>query len=184
MSVKSTLIAAGIILLVFAVIGYFYGEHKYDTGYDDAVATLTQDSTSVDTLTIVKYDTVYINIHHYIRADVDTVNESLVFSTQIDTSVVIAEDTVVVLKQDISFAPSFITDGGGNEWTVYTKDDFKGYFDIITDIQIRPVEKLVEVVKKVFRTVKGPVPADPAFYNTFWFGSVFATIAILLIGLL
>ena len=164
----------------------------YRAGEDDTIANLTQDSTSVDTLTIVKYDTVYINIHHYVRADVDTVsgalnealNGAIIYSTNIDTSVVINEDTVVVLKQDISFAPSFITDGGGNEWTVYTKDDFKGYFDIITDIQIRPVEKLVEVVKKVFRTVKVPVPADPPFYNTFWFGSVFATIAILLIGLL
>ena len=164
MSVKSTLIAAGIILLVFAVIGYFYGEHKYDKGYEDCLNSLTIDSTKTDTLTIVKYDTVYINIHHYVRADVDTVNESLVFSTKIDTSVVIDKDTVVTLNQSISFS--------------------QGYFDIITDIQIRPVEKLVEVVKKVFRTVKVPVPADPPFYNTFWFGSVFTAIAILLIGLL
>jgi len=171
-STKSTLIAIGIAIAVLIASNYYTYKTAYSKGYDDAVATLTTDSVSVDTLTIVKYDTVYINIHHYIRADVDTVsgalnealNGAINYSTNIDTSVVIDKDTVVVLRQDISFS--------------------EGYFDIITDIQIRPVEKLVEVTKTVFRTVKVPVPADPAFYNTFWFGSVFATIAILLIGLL
>ena len=188
MSTKSLLISVGIVAVLLIASHYFTYKTAYSKGYDDAVATLTIDSTKTDTITVVKYDTVYIKIHHYTRADVDTVHnvtgDALIYKMLVDTSVVIAEDTVVVLKQDISFAPSFITDGGGNEWTVYTKDDFKGYFDIITDIQIRPVEKLIEVTKTVFRTVKVPVPADPPFYNTFWFGSVFATIAILLIGLL
>ena len=164
MSVKSTLWAIGIAIAVLIASNYYTYKTAYSKGYDDAVATLTIDSTKTDTLTIVKYDTVYINIHHYTRADVDTVNESLVFSTQIDTSVVVDSVEVFHLKQSVSFS--------------------QGYFDIITDIQIRPVEKLVEVTKTVFRTVKVPVPADPPFYNTFWFGSVFATIAILLIGLL
>ena len=153
MSIKSSLLSVGVIMAIFLIGGYFYGEHKYDKGYDDAVATLTTDSTAVDTVLTVEYDTVYIYFPYYAEAQIDTVYESLVFSTQIDTSVVINEDTVVVLKQDISFAPSFITDGGGGKWTVYTQDDFKGYFDIITDIQIRPVEKLVEVTKREFRTV-------------------------------
>ena len=164
MSVKSTLWAIGIAIAVLIASNYYTYKTAYSKGYDDAVATLTIDSTAVDTITVVKYDTVYINIHHYIRADVDTVNESLVFSTQIDTSVVVDADTMATLTQDISFSD--------------------GYFGIITDLFIRPTEKIVEVTKTVFRTVKVPVPADPAFYNTFWFGSVFATIAILLIGLL
>ena len=47
MSTKSTLIAAAVILLTFVAICYFYGEGKYRSGYNDAVATLTQDSTAV-----------------------------------------------------------------------------------------------------------------------------------------
>ena len=172
MSTKSTLIAVGIIILML-IASFFTGRITcYRAGEDDTIANLTQDSTSVDTLTIVKYDTVYIKIHHYVRADVDTVsgalnealNGAINYSTNIDTSVVVDSVEVFHLKQSISFS--------------------EGMFEVLSKIDIYPIEKIVEVTKTVFRTVKVPVPADPPFYDTFWFGSIFTAIAILLIGLL
>jgi len=186
MSTKSLLISVGIVAVLLIASHYFTYKVGYSNGTDDTIATLTQDSTTVtsDTTWNIR-DSVVIKYKwaRLVFADVDTVNESLVFSTQIDTSVVIAEDTVVVLRQDISFAPSFITDGGGNEWTVYTKDDFKGYFDIITDIQIRPVEKLVEVTKTSFRTVVKEVTVSE-FPNTWLTGFISGVISFLIMVLL
>ena len=163
MSTKSTLIAVGIIILML-IASFFTGRITcYRAGEDDTIANLTQDSTSVDTLTIVKYDTVYINIHHYIRADVDTVNESLVFSTQIDTSVVVDSVEVFHLKQSVSFS--------------------QGYFDIITDLQIRPVEKLIEVTKTSFRTVVKEVTVSE-FPDTWLTGFISGVISFLIMVLL
>ena len=167
MSTKSLIVAGGIVLILLAVSNFITWRVTKNIVTDDVIATLTTDSTAVDTVLTVEYDTVYIYFPYYAEAQIDTVYESLVFSTQIDTSVVINEDTVVVLKQDISFAPSFITDGGGNEWAVYTKGDFK----ILTDLELRPVEKLVEVTKREFRTVPKEVPVSK-FPNTFMTGFV------------
>ena len=153
MSWKSTLITVGVIILTFAVIGYFYGEHKYIRGYDDTVATLSQDSTEViiDTFYIKGRETT-VYIPYYAEAVIDTVDNTIIYSTQIDTSVVIDKDTIAVLTQDIVFS--------------------EGYFDILTNILIKPVEKLVKVTKTEFRTVIKEVEADPPFYNTWIAGFI------------
>ena len=68
----------------------------------------------------------------------------------------------MVLNQDISFT--------------------EGVFETLLKIDIRPVEKIITVTKTEYRTVIKEVPADPPFYNTFVFGSVFTTIALLLLA--
>ena len=163
MSTKSTLISAGIILLVFAVIFYFYGEHKYDTGYDDAVATLTQDSTAVDTVLTVEYDTVYIYFPYYAEAVIDTVNEAIRYSTQIDTSVVIDSVEVAHITQDIYFS--------------------EGMFEILSKIDIYPIEKIIEVTKTQFRTVVKEVTVSE-FPNTWLTGFISGVISFLIMVLL
>ena len=166
MSIKSSLLSVGVIMAIFLIGGYFYGEHKYDKGYDDAVATLTTDSTAVviDTFyvkadTVTKYEWVLVNV-----ADVDSSKDALVYSTQLDTSIVIEGDTVATLREDISFSD--------------------GVFAILMDLELRPVEKIVEITRTEFRTVKVPVPADCTFPNTWLTGFISGLILFLSMVLL
>ena len=164
MTTKSLIVAGGIVLILLAVSNFITWRVTKSIVTDDVIATLTTDSTAVDTVLTVEYDTVYIYFPYYAGALIDTVGDDIVYSTQIDTSVVDKGIEVFHLKQSVSFS--------------------NGYFDIITDIQIRPVEKLVEVTKTTFRTVLKEVPANPPFYNTYIFGSVSTIVVILLMVLL
>ncbi len=131
--------------------------------YKDGQNSVIQDSVKTDTLTVIKIDTFYINIHHYIKAKVDTVGEVVFYSAKTDTVIIENQDTLAIIKEEITF----------NE----------GIFEVLMDIEIRPVEKLVEITKTVFRTAMVEVPADPPFYNTFWFGTVFTIIAAVLLAI-
>jgi len=164
MSVKSFLMAAGVEALIFVVFGYFYGEHKDSGGYDRAVATLSQDSTVVITDTVwVKADTV-IRYEWLIvsEAVIDTVEDVLTYSTHIDTTVIINKDTVAVISQDISLT--------------------EGIFETLMKIDIRPVEKIINVVKTEFRTVVKEVRIS-SFPNTFLTGFISAVITIIAVAL-
>ena len=164
MSTQQVIIAAGISLIILAAF-YFYGGHKYDKGYADAVAAVTVDSTEViiDTFyvetEVIKYEWLIVN-----EGVIDTVNEGVRYSTSLDTTVVIAQDTVLSLKQDISFS--------------------EGMFEVLSKIDIYPIERFIEVNKTVFRTVEVPVPADPSFPNTFLTGFLSAVITIITLVLL
>ena len=175
MSTKSTIIAVVLLAAGLFASHYFTYKTAYSTGYDAAVATLSVDSTAVDTV-ITKADTVFvIKFRHYVDADVDSISWvdetgqtdsvlfDIVYSTQIDTSVVSGTDTVATLTQNISFS--------------------NGYFDIVTDIQIRPVEKLVEVTKTSFRTVLKEVTVSE-FPNTWLTGFISGVISFLIMVLL
>ena len=165
MSVKSFLMAAGIEALIFVVFGYFYGEHKYDEGGDDTRASIVTDSTVVvttDTVwavadTVIRYEWLIVS-----EAVIDTVNDAVTYSTHIDTAVVIDGDTVAVIKQDISFVD--------------------GIYEILTKIEIRPVEKIINVVKTEFRTVIKEVRIS-SFPNTFLTGFISAIITIIALAL-
>ncbi len=164
MSFKSFLMAAGVEALIFVVFGYFYGEHKYDEGGDDTRASIVTDSTVVvttDTVwavadTVIRYEWLIIN-----EAVIDTVNEVVTYSTQIDTAVVMGKDTVALISQDISLT--------------------EGIFQTLMKIDIRPIEKIVNVVKTEFRTVIKEVPADPPFYNTWITGFISGIISFILL---
>ena len=164
MSWKAGILAGGIILILLAGSNFVTYKLSYKSGYNDAVASIVIDSTVItaDTVyaiadTVIRYEWLIVN-----EAETDTVDDVITYVTQIDTSVVIAQDTVVHLNQDISFS--------------------EGYFSILTDIQIKPIERFIEVTKTVFRTVEVPVPADPPFYNTFWFASVFWGVVAIIIA--
>ncbi len=157
--------AAGIEALIFVVFGYFYGEHKYDEGGDDTRASIVTDSTVVvttDTVwavadTVIKYEWLIVN-----EAVIDTVNDAVTYSTRIDTAVVINKDTVAIINQDISLT--------------------EGIFETLMKIDIRPVEKIINVVKTEFRTVVKEVQIS-SFPNTFLTGFISAVITIITVAL-
>ena len=164
MSVKSFLMAAGIEALIFVVFGYFYGEHKYDEGGDDTRASIVTDSTVVitDTVwakadTVIRYEWLIVS-----EAVIDTVEDVLTYSTHIDTAVVINKDTVAVISQNISLT--------------------EGIFETLMKIEIRPVEKIINVVKTEFRTVVKEVRIS-SFPNTFLTGFISAIITIIAVAL-
>ncbi len=165
MSFKSFLMAAGVEALIFVVFGYFYGEHKYDEGGDDTRASIVTDSTVVvttDTVwavadTVIRYEWLIIN-----EAVIDTVNEVVTYSTQIDTAVVMGKDTVALISQDISLT--------------------EGIFQTLMKIDIRPVEKIINVIKTEFRTVIKEVRIS-SFPNTFLTGFISAVITIIIVAL-
>ena len=152
MSTKSTLVAAGIVLLLLAASHYFTYKTAYNKGYDDCLNTLTQDSTkkTVDTV-YIKGREVTVYIPYYAEAYTDTVQGAIVYKTQIDTSVVIEQDTVMHLTQDISLT--------------------EGIFEILSEIDIFPIERIVTVDKTTFRTVVKEVTVSE-FPNTFLTGLI------------
>ena len=157
--------AAGIEALIFVVFGYFYGEHKYDEGGDDTRASIVTDSTVVvttDTVwavadTVIKYEWLIVN-----EAVIDTVNDAVTYSTRIDTAVVINKDTVAIINQDISLT--------------------EGIFETLMKIDIRPVEKIINVVKTEFRTVVKEVRIS-SFPNTFLTGFIPAIVTTIAVAL-
>ena len=54
-------------------------------------------------------------------------------------------------------------------------------FEVLRDIEIRPVGKLINVVETIFQTVPVEVPADPPFYNTWIIGFISGIISFLLL---
>ncbi len=163
MNTKFTLIA--IALLAAGLFAYhtWYGDYREQVGVDKTVATLSQDSTTIeiDTVwavadTVIKYEWIFVNV-----AEIDTVEDVLTYSTQLDTTVIVDKDTVLVLTADISLT--------------------EGIFETLMKIDIRPIEKIINVVKTKFRTVIKEVRIS-SFPNTFITG--FISMAILVIGFL
>ncbi len=163
MNTRPIIIAAGISLIILAAF-YFYGEHKDREGYNRAVATLTQDSTvvEIDTVRVPYPDPFPVYIKVKVEAETDTTDNTIIYSTHIDTALVINKDTVAVINQDISF-----TDG---------------IFETLMRIEIRPVEKIINVVKTEFRTVVKEVRIS-SFPNTFLTGFISAVITIIVVAL-
>ena len=149
MSVRSTLLAIGITIVVLIASHYFYGEFKYKSGHRDGVSSVVQDSVKVDTVfvevEVIKYEWIVVK-----EAEVDTVDEIITYSTSLDSTFVVDKDTVAVLKQDISFT--------------------EGIFEILTNIEIRPIEKLI--IKTEYKTIEVLVPESNPFYNTTVFGII------------
>ena len=153
-----------LILSIFVAIAYFYSERRYVAGYNAGFHSVIQDSSITHTDTVFTTDTVKVRYDVVREAEIDTINDALRYTTQIDTSVYENGTKVATLKQDISLT--------------------RGIFSILTDIDVFPVERLVTTTETVYQTATVEVPASPPFYNTFWFGSASTIIAILLIVLL
>ena len=153
MSVKFNLIAAGILIVGLAALIYFYGGSRYKDGHRDGVSSVVQDSLKVDTVfvdvPVIEYEWIVIK-----EAEVDTVDKVITYSTSLDSTFVVDKDTVAVLKHDISFA--------------------EGIFEILTNIEIRPVEKLI--IKTEYKTIEILVPESNPFYNTTVFGIILTLI--------
>ncbi len=165
MSIKLNLLAAGILILVFAAIGYFYSEGRYKSGYKDAVASVTQDSVEIriDTVKIPYPDPFPVYLERTIDADIDTVDNIITYSTHIDSTVIIDGDTVAVINLDISLTEAI--------------------FKILMEIDIRPAEYLITLTRTEFRTVPVFIPADPPFYNTWIVGFISGVISFLLLAI-
>jgi len=119
------------------------------TYFKDGVSSVVQDSLKIDTvyveIEVIKYEWIVVK-----DAEVDTIDEIITYSTSLDSTFVIGEDTVVTLNQNISFT--------------------EGIFEILTNIEIRPIESLI--IKTEYKTIKVPVPEGNPFYNTTVFGII------------
>ena len=80
-----------------------------------------------------------------------------IFNIKIDTTFVMAGDSID-LQQTVAF------------------DESRKTFDVMFDLAIRKADQMV-VVDSIPYLVEVPVPTEQPFYDTFWFGSVFAVIA-------
>ena len=164
MSWKAGIIAGGIILILLAGSNFVNWKLTSVSYYEAGQNSVIQDSmavTAADTVwavadTVIKYEWLIVS-----EAVIDTVNEVVTYSTHIDTAVVINKDTVAIINQDISL----------------TED----IFEILMKIDIRPVEKIINVIKTEFRTVIKKVAADPPFYNTWIVGFISGVISFLLL---
>ena len=158
MTLKSIGVAICIILICIA-IAYFYSERRYVKGFNDGVRSITLDSTITLIDTVEVTDTIEIRYYKEIEAEIDTVDDALVYSTSIDTSVVIKEDTVATLITDVVFT--------------------EGIFKIISKIDVFPVEKLITTERTVYQTQVKEV-AVSKFPNTFLTGFGTALVGVLI----
>ena len=132
--------------------------------YNDGQDSVIQDSTivEIDTVRVPYPDPFPVYIKVKVEAETDTTDDTITYSTHIDTALVIDKDTVAVINQDIS-----ITDG---------------IFEVLMKIDIRPVEKIINVIKTEFRTVVKEVRIS-SFPNTFLTGFISAVITIIAVAL-
>ncbi len=163
MSWKFGIIAGGVILALLAVIFYFYGEHKENVGVEKTLTSLTEDSLRItqDSVKAI-IDTFYIKGDTIrLPAEKEMADSGMVFKTELTIPVIVGLDTVGMIKQKVSF------------------DSEEEVFDIIIEeLIIKPVTKYIPVIMKTYyQTAIREVPADPPFYNTFWFGVIFTTVA-------
>ena len=156
--------AIGTVLILLAISNYITFRVTKNIVTKDTIASLVIDSTEViiDTVyvasEVVKYEWLIVN-----EAEVDTTEDTIIYTTQIDTSIIIDKDTVVTLKQDISFS--------------------QGIFEILSNITIKPIEKIITVNRTEFRTVLKEVPAEPIWYNTWIAGFISGVVAFLILAL-
>lgn len=157
---RSTLLAIALTIAGLIASHYFYGNFRYDSGHRDGVSSVSQDSVKIDTVfvevPVIEYEWIVVK-----EAEVDTVNDAsndlMTYSTSLDSTFVIDKDTVAVLKQDISFT--------------------EGMFEILTNIEIRPIEKIITVTNTVYQTAIKEV-AVSKFPNTFLTGFISAVVLV------
>jgi len=159
MSLK-TIIVVGVALAVLAAILYFTWQNGYNSGVDYTIDSITQDSVTTTIDTVMVKDTVFISKWYKIDAEIDTIDDKIVYSVELDTTVVANGDTLLVIEEDIFFS--------------------EGVFDIFRDIQIRTYDRVVTIIDSVFQTVVREVPADPPFYQKFTFGFIVGIVAMLI----
>ena len=168
-----SILAMSIVIAVLVVTHYFYGEHRYKQGASDTVDSVTQDSVAVDTVIVATIDTVFITSYYLIEAKVDTVGEVLFYSANLDTTILVEkirkmggwtiyeEDTLAIIKEEITFS--------------------EGIFEVLRDIELRPIEVIRTITESIYQTVPVEVPADPPFYNTWIAGFISGVISFLIL---
>ena len=167
MSWKALIISGGIILILLAGSNFVTYKVSYNQGKKDAIASITQGSVRIDTVFVPLLDTVFVKADTIkVKAGKEVAESGTIFKTRIAIPVIMEEDTIGIINEKISFNPENET-----------------FNVIIEDLVIKPIEKYVPIVTKIYRTIPVEVSVDPPFYNTFWFGSVFATIALILVAI-
>lgn len=155
-------IAGSILFVLILLAGSNYVTWKVtsETYYKDGVSSVVQDSVKADTVwvevEVIKYEWIIVK-----QAEADTVDEIITYSTSLDSTFVIDEDTVAVLKQDISFT--------------------EGMFEILTNIEIRPIESII--ITTEYKTIVVPVPEGNPFYDTTVFGIILTLVLQAIIAL-
>ena len=141
--------------MVLAIVFYFYGEHKENAGVEMGKGMVMHDSTTVRIDTVIKKvpDPFPVYYERKKQAEVDTLENIIFYSAGFDTTVVVDGDTLAVITEDVIFDGNML--------------------EVIREIKIIPVEKLIIKTITEWQTVMMEVPADPPFYNTFWFASIF-----------
>jgi len=167
MNWRALIITGSIILILLAGSNFVTYRVTKNVVKKELLESIIKDSVVVDTVIVTKIDTIFIeNKNVNIKAKKTEEKNETIFSKEFEVPIISKKDTVGELKEKVSFNLK------------------KETFDIVRDIIIKPVEKLVTVQKRIYKTVPVEVPASPPFYNTFWFGSVITTIAIIILAIL
>ncbi len=163
MSFKSTLLVTGIVIAVLVASHYAVHIVTKNIVTEDVLASITQDSvvTVIDTVRVPYPDPFPVYLERTIDADIDTVDNIITYSTQLDTTIIIDGDTVAVINQDISLT--------------------EGIFNILMNIELRPIEKTITITETVYQTITKEVPSSPPFYNTWIVGFISGVISFLIL---
>lgn len=155
------------VLILFAGSNFVTWKITTSQVTKDVQASLTQDSVRVDTLRVPYPDTIYVKGDTIkIKADKEITELGTIFKTNISIPIISKEDTIGIIDEKIIFNPE--------------DETFK---IIVEDLIIKPIEKYIPIVTTIYQTIPVEVPADPPFYNTFWFGSVFTIISAVLLAI-
>ena len=163
MSWKAGIIAGGIILILLAGSNLVTWKLTSVSYYKDGQDSVVQDSviTDIDTVKIPYPVPVYYEKKETKKAEIDSTEDAIIYTTSLDSTFVIDGDTVATLTQEIAFS--------------------EGMFTILSKIKIYPMESIIDSTTTVYQTVEVPVPADPPFYNTWVTGFISGIISFLLL---
>ena len=157
-------IAGSILFILILLAGSNFVTWKLTTKAlkKDFIASVTKDSseTIIDTVWL-KPDTIRIKSFVIIKPEVDTLENIILYSAGFDTTIIENDDTLAVIKEEIIF--------DGN------------VFEVLRDIVIMPVEKLVIIENTKWQTAIVEVPADPPFHNTWIAGFISGVVSFLII---
>lgn len=150
-------IAGSILFILILLAGSNFVNWKLTSKayYKAGQNSVVQDSiiTDIDTVKVPYPVPVYYEKKETKKAEIDSTEDAIIYTTSLDSTFVMGGDTVATLVQEIAFS--------------------EGMFDILSKIKIYPIESIIDSTTTVYQTVEVPVPADPPFYNTFWFASAF-----------
>jgi hypothetical protein len=143
--------------LILLAVGFFIGRY---TAPEPKLPSFEPREAKVDT--VIRWKDSEAQIVSKDEPAIINPKQPEIYRSILDTIAVIGEDSIDVL-QSITFNDSTKT------------------FGSILNIKMRKMERTI--IDSIFVPQIIEVPADQPFYDTFWFGSVFSIIAVLLIAI-